>query len=221
MASPGQLVDALAEAFNMPTTTVAQFDRMLAESGLRSAGGRGLSAASVTARDAANLLIAITGAFSTVSPIKDAAATVRYFGGMQFDVTDRRSHKSGEETRRDIHGIRNWKSGTFSELRGFVSAFADLSDFHTFADGLTALIEAVRRTEIQVSKENSFGSVSVSGYGPSSILLYSNHARRDWTLMYLPKKRASVSGLFWTRHFLLETVATVADVLNTDRRRLD
>jgi hypothetical protein len=45
MATPGQLVD-----------------RVLAESGLRTTGGRGLSAAQVTAADAANLLLAICGA---------------------------------------------------------------------------------------------------------------------------------------------------------------
>ena len=59
MATPGQLVQAMATALGISVATVTQYDRQLAENGLRSKGGRGVSAAAVTARDAANLLIAI------------------------------------------------------------------------------------------------------------------------------------------------------------------
>ena len=59
MATPGQLVKAMAATLGLSEATVGQYDRVLAENGLRSKGGRGLSAARVTAADAANLLIAI------------------------------------------------------------------------------------------------------------------------------------------------------------------
>ena len=55
----GQLVEAMAEALNVPSGTVVQFDRVLAQEGLRSKSGRGLSAGRVSARDATNLHIAI------------------------------------------------------------------------------------------------------------------------------------------------------------------
>src|SRR5439155_17694246 len=68
MATPGQLVKCIAEALGIPEPTVVQYDRLLAENGLRSKGGRGTSAAKVTAVDAANLLIAIMG-----SPVAGAS----------------------------------------------------------------------------------------------------------------------------------------------------
>ena len=59
MATPGQLVQVMADILGIPKATVTQYDRVLAEKGLRSKGGRGTSAARVTSRDAANLLIAL------------------------------------------------------------------------------------------------------------------------------------------------------------------
>jgi hypothetical protein len=80
MPTPGQLVEAMSEALGVPAATVAQYDRVLAESGLRSKGGRGLSAARVAAADAANLLIAIMGSPISGAAIKDAARTCKVYG---------------------------------------------------------------------------------------------------------------------------------------------
>jgi len=80
MPTPGQLVQAMAKALGVPAATVAQYDRALAENGLRSKGGRGLSAARVTAEDAANLLIAIMGSPISGAAIKDAARTCNVYG---------------------------------------------------------------------------------------------------------------------------------------------
>ena len=82
MATPGQLVECVATALNVPQSTVVLYDRVLAESGLRSKGGRGKSAPKVTAEDAANLLIAIAGTSS--GGIATAARTVQLYSGLRY-----------------------------------------------------------------------------------------------------------------------------------------
>ena len=59
MASPGKLVQTLAQALDLPEASLVHIDRGLVVAGLRSKGGRGRSAARVTPRDAAVLLVAI------------------------------------------------------------------------------------------------------------------------------------------------------------------
>ena len=59
--TPGELVRIVAEALDEPEPTVIQHDRNLFAAGLRTRGGRGLSAAQTTLRDAANLTIAVLG----------------------------------------------------------------------------------------------------------------------------------------------------------------
>jgi hypothetical protein len=80
MATPGQLVEAMATALGIPSPTVTQYDRVLAENGLRTTGGRGLSAARVTAADSANLLLAIMGAPISGAAIGDAALICKLYG---------------------------------------------------------------------------------------------------------------------------------------------
>jgi hypothetical protein len=80
MATPGELVEELADSLGVSVATIAQYDRVLAESGLRSSGGRGKSAARVTSIDAANLLITVLGTPVSGSPIKNAADTCRSYG---------------------------------------------------------------------------------------------------------------------------------------------
>jgi hypothetical protein len=59
MATPVQLLTAIASATGVPLPTVVDIDRKLVEGGLRTKGGRGRSAAHMTALDAARLLTAI------------------------------------------------------------------------------------------------------------------------------------------------------------------
>src|SRR4051812_9790994 len=80
MATPGQLVKCIAEALGIPAPTVVQYDRLLAENGLRSKGGRGNSAANVTPIDAANLLIAIMGSPVAGASIKPAIEVCKTYG---------------------------------------------------------------------------------------------------------------------------------------------
>jgi hypothetical protein len=69
--TPGAFVDILAQNLGLPRKSVAVIDRGLAKAGLRSLGGRGPSAAQVTPRDAATLLVA-----AMASPILTHAAEV-------------------------------------------------------------------------------------------------------------------------------------------------
>ena len=77
MATPGQMVQTMADVLGMPAATVSQYDRQLAEAGLRTTGGRGPSAAKVGATDAANLLIAILGSPVSGASNSSGAASLR------------------------------------------------------------------------------------------------------------------------------------------------
>src|SRR5262249_14889642 len=57
-------------------------DRVLAEHGLRSKGGRGRSAAKVNSRDAANLLIAVIGSSMSGASTKDAARACKIYASL-------------------------------------------------------------------------------------------------------------------------------------------
>jgi hypothetical protein len=92
MATPGQLVNAMATALGIPAATITQYDRQLAESGLRSKGGRGTSAAKVTARDAANLLIAVVASPISGPSVKVAVRTCETYGSLP--VLGRASHRN-------------------------------------------------------------------------------------------------------------------------------
>ncbi len=83
MATPGQLVEAMAVSLGIPVATVIQYDRQLAESGLRTKGGRGPSAAAVTPRDAANLLIAIAASPLAGPTVKEAVRTCEAYGSLK------------------------------------------------------------------------------------------------------------------------------------------
>ena len=104
MATPGQMVQTMADVLGIPAATVSQYDRQLAEAGLRTTGGRGPSAAKVGATDAANLLIAILGSLFPAPqferPSKSAKRldrswfaqsfpTLRNFGDMGFTLWSR------------------------------------------------------------------------------------------------------------------------------------
>jgi hypothetical protein len=124
MATPGQLVKCIAEALKIPEPTVVQYDRLLAESGLRSKGGRGTSAAKVTAADAANLLIAILGSPVAGASIKPAIEVCKTYGRLRV------------------------KGGTSENLKTFrrlgLSTVSKLPTSHSLRDGIAAVIEGAK-----------------------------------------------------------------------------
>jgi hypothetical protein len=75
VASPGQFVRKFSQLLSIPEATIVLHDRNLVVAGLRSKSGRGNSAARVTARDAAHLLVAVLGS----SLVKDSVETVRRY----------------------------------------------------------------------------------------------------------------------------------------------
>jgi hypothetical protein len=126
MATPGELVDAIANALGIPQATITQYDRVLAENGLRSKGGRGTSAAKVTAGDAANLLIAVLGSPLSGASIKDAARTCRKYASLPI-------------SERVV-----WRENF---PRFGLLTLAKLPGRHLFHEGLSALIEGASKGE--------------------------------------------------------------------------
>jgi hypothetical protein len=126
MATPGQLVRTIAEALGIPVSTVTQFDRQLAEAGLRTVGGRGSSAAKVTALDAANLLIALLGPPLYGPAIKAAQSSCNLFGSLPITST--------------------WRDTSSFKKVGLPS-LAKLPADHTFRAALAALIEGASTGE--------------------------------------------------------------------------
>jgi hypothetical protein len=79
MATLTELVEAVAKAEGVDPTTVALIARSVREAGLITTGGRGLSAARMTYRDAANLIIAVN-AYQTADT---APNTVQVYRALQ------------------------------------------------------------------------------------------------------------------------------------------
>lgn len=140
MASPGEMVKRIAETLGVPEASVTLHDRNLADAGLRTKGGRGRSAAKMSACDAANLLMAVAGS----SMVKDAVQTVEAYanlparnGEFSFDSEEHRLGFEGSEP-------RCW------HLAGFpIAALQELTADHTFKDALSALISAAASGSLQ------------------------------------------------------------------------
>lgn len=81
-ATPGQLKAKVAELFRLPANAVDYPWRVLREAGLVTKGGRGPSAAKVTATDAALLLIAVAGPL----PAADVVTAVRRYADLPIQA---------------------------------------------------------------------------------------------------------------------------------------
>ncbi|MEJ0096224.1 MAG: hypothetical protein WDN46_23250 [Methylocella sp.] len=116
----------MADVLGIPAKTVAQYDRLLAEAGLRTVSGRGTSAAKVTATDAANLLIAVLGSPISGPSIKAAKLTCETFSSLRTDDYS--------------------EPGKFRRF-GLLS-LAALPKKHTFREALAALIQGASHGEL-------------------------------------------------------------------------
>lgn len=129
MATPGELVKVIAATLGEDEATVTQHDRNLLLAGLRSKGGRGRSAAKVTARDAANLLTSVLGSHR----VKDGVAAVQRY----IKTQEHRAHwaQYWPADKQNGMGPANvWEHYGIPEL-------AALKGDHTFIDVLTVLID--------------------------------------------------------------------------------
>jgi len=122
MATPGQLVQVTADILGISRATVFQYDRMLAENGLRSKSGRGLSAAKVTSRDAANLLIALATSPLFGMSAKDAVRNCQTYASLTSSPT-----------------LQEW-SKSFAAFG--LPTLSNLPARHSFGEALSALIDA-------------------------------------------------------------------------------
>jgi hypothetical protein len=126
MATPGDLVRTMAELLGIPVATVVQYDRQLAEAGLRSKRGRGTSAAAITAADAATLLIAIAAAPLSGPTLKDAVRSCQAYGSLPI----------------------RWEASRPKRFRNFgLPTLASLRREHCLHDALSVLIDGAARGE--------------------------------------------------------------------------
>lgn len=128
MATPGDLVTAVAQALALQVGTVRQYDRSLAEAGLRTSGGRGRSAPEVTSGDAARLFIASVAGAVFGFGTKDAAEAVRFFGGLRQNLPPKLQAKD------------------YAALR--LSVLAELPPHHEFERFLEAVIQSLRQGQL-------------------------------------------------------------------------
>jgi hypothetical protein len=111
----------MATVLGMPQATVALYDRVLSEHGLRSKGGRGRSAAKMNSRDIANLLIAVIASPISGVPTRDAARACETFASLP---------KLGKASRAEQFAVFG------------LTALANLPKKHLLVDALAKLIEA-------------------------------------------------------------------------------
>jgi hypothetical protein len=216
MATPGQLVRTMATVLGIPEPTVIQYDRHLAEAGLRRIRGRGTSAAAVSAEDAANLLIAILGSPVVGASIRTAAETSRVYGSLV--------------------AYGRWKD---------VSRFADyglttlsrIPKSHTFKDALVALIEGASRGESPYITERNdvlmeldylFG-VDVQTPNMHAEIIFgsspNNETRRYVRLVYnslehdIKKKSRREQDLNQERHVSFRTIRTLGTLIAIPRNQ--
>ena len=190
MATPSELVHAVAEVLGVSEATVVVHDRNLVMAGLRTKGGRGRSAPRVTARDAANLLIAVTAS----SAIKDAAETVRTYSALDqrhlFHLLDK-----------NVPGSK--LSAVWSPEFVPIPTLSTLGREHTFGDVLEALIlsaadgsllslkEAVER-EIDFGDANKIFRIGIEVKVP-----------QPWARVTIKKGSSEIEGKDYMRHELL------------------
>lgn len=144
MASPGELVKRVAEVLGAPEATVTVHDRNLAAAGLRTKGGRGKSAAKMTASDVANLLLAVAGS----SMVKDTVQTVEDYATLPW-----RTGETNVQT--DRTASHHGNAGQVWNLEAFpIPSLQKLEADHNFRDALVALIEAASDGTLSSAIEN-------------------------------------------------------------------
>ncbi|MGV8832555.1 MAG: hypothetical protein ACOH2N_11305 [Devosia sp.] len=121
VASPGELIDLVSAMLGVPRPAVFSAHRYLRLAGFITQGGRGTSAAKMTPKDAANLLIAA----ASPGDLKDSPAFIERPGGL-------------------ISPSRKWQLGYIA-----IPELAALAPDHAFVDALEALIAAATGGSLQ------------------------------------------------------------------------
>lgn len=226
MATPGQLVECIATALDLPKPTVALYDRLLSESGYRSKAGRGRGSAHVTAEDAANLLIAIVGSPPTGPSVLTAVATVEQFaelkstsgsGEVLYELAEAMRRQLPEGSEEEV-----WHRQVASQAAGHpkmkdIPGFGALRRGHSFREGLTALIESVRNHGLlDKPLDGKSAGAFVSMRGPrlrATINIRHHIGNAGATYEMRPEQKSVRTDLNWQRGFTHWTIRKVADLL--------
>lgn len=215
MGTPGELVRCIAASLRIAQPTVVQYDRNLAAAGLRSKGGRGLSAARVTSKDAANLLIAIAGAPISGASVKETRKTWERYALLPA--------QSG-------FGPRSLEPGPgrfLSAQKGFPT-LAHLKQGHKFVDALTTLIDSVRSGDFdEITEKKAEGrrsSAQVSFDAPfiqaTILILPGNDPAISVNYRFGGIGEFSSGGdLFQRRSFGIQTLRAVAQITDYSKQR--
>jgi hypothetical protein len=153
----------------MAEATIVLHDRNLVVAGLRSKSGRGNSAAHVTARDAAHLLVAILGS----SHVKDSAQTVRRYN--ETRIFKDMSHGYEDSA---IAALRNLPSdhSFVDAVEALVAAAADGSleiDTYSELDDIGGVkIGSMALIEITVQTPGQIADISISGAAATTQVRY-------------------------------------------------
>jgi hypothetical protein len=143
MASPGQLVRKFSGLLGIAEATIVLHDRNLVVAGLRSKSGRGNSAARVTARDAAHLLVAILGS----SHVKHSAQTV---------------HRYNE--------TRIFKNMSHGYQDSAIAALRNLPSDHSFVDAVEVLVAAAADGSLEIDTYSEVGEIGEVKIGSMAMI---------------------------------------------------
>ncbi len=190
MATPGQLVQTMAEALGIPAATVIQYDRVLAENGLRSKSGRGTSAAKITAGDAANLLIAIMGSIAGGS-VKEAANSCRTYGSLP---------------------VVNRVSGTDNFASAGLEMLDDLPKEHILHEAISALIDSAARGKRHQLKHRV--TIRVQGPRPWADIVADTSHNRFARRAYFNFSQRDNADLSQERHVSYQTIRKLGLLLS-------
>jgi hypothetical protein len=204
MATPGRLVQAVAEALGVPVETVTNYDRVLSENGMRSKSGRGRGAAKVTAGDAANLLIAIMGSPIAGASVKEAANTCRKYGSLPVTKV----------------------SGTSDFGSLGLPTLDQLPNKHTLHEGVSALIKSAAegehfRTPGLEKRTDDFCGIRLNGPRPWAEIIadgslgeLKEFARLVYTRPWKKSVRHQEGDLNQSRHTTYRTIRKLGSLLS-------
>jgi len=167
MATPGELIKTTASVLGLSEATATTYYRSLREAGLVTKGGRGPSAPNMTARDAAQLLIAAGGSRfekDTAEKIVRDFDRVQSFEDAHRLFTPDPANPKGQMIlpHGQILGDGAWVLDDFS-----IPQLQALPARHSFGDALTATIEAAMANAFAAAcGADGSHSITVYVHGP-------------------------------------------------------
>lgn len=198
MATPGELVKVIAAATGEDEATVAQHDRNLVVAGLRTKGGRGRSAAKVSARDAAVLLTAVLGSHR----VKDSVETVQRY--IETQEHHAHWHQHYPDKLQGMGKANVWEDFGVPELAALPLA-------HSFIDAMEVLITLAADGKLirHFGKPLSFSPLRIFVTSPGT------HARITISQMGEAYKHKSVQADYQTNEmppeWMRDTSKTIPD----------